>query len=111
MQTLSLAAVPVGTLIGVLSALFLLSILYAILLQFLESRHGFVSDYTWLTVVIGVGYTLVALAVISWVAAVLALVMFGVSCVPIIAWSLINDMRTRNELRDLLQRRGSDDRT
>lgn len=104
-----LLSVPYERLIGVLVVLFLASILYAILLQWSERRWGFVSAYTWLTVVVGVAYTLGGLAFLNWRAAVLALIVFSVSSVPIIARSIINDLAERNERLDLLEKRGNGD--
>lgn len=106
---LRLLSVPFERLTGVLLVLFLTSIIYAILLQWLERRWGFVSAYTWLTVVIGVGYTLCGLAFLNWKAAALALLVFVVSSVPIIARSIINDMAERNERMDRLEKRGNGD--
>jgi Na+/melibiose symporter-like transporter len=96
--------VPYGRLTGVLVVLFLVSVLYAILLQVLERRWGAVSDYTWLAVVAGVSYTLAGLAVLDLRAAALALIVFAVSAVPIVARSIVNDVRDRNELRHYLAR-------
>lgn len=104
-----LLSVPYERLIGVLVVLFLTSILYAIVLQWSERRWGFVTAYTWLTVVVGVGYTLLGLAVLNWKASALAFGVFAVSSVPIIARSIINDMAERNERLDLLEKRGNGD--
>lgn len=98
-----------GHIMGVLALLFLTSVLYAILLEWSERRFGFVSAYTWLTVVVGVAYTLGILALLSWQASVLALVMFAVSGVPIVGRSIINDMVQRNERMDYHERRGNGD--
>lgn len=94
-----------GQLIGVLGGLFVVSILYALALEWSERRWGFVSAYTWITVVIGVAYTLIGVAVLSLEAAILCLVAFGVSSIPIIVRSIVNDMRERNERMDRLERR------
>lgn len=98
--------VTIGPLIGVLSALFLLSALYAILLTWLEREFGFVTDYTWLTVVVGVGFTLVGLAILSVDAALLALAAFCATGIPIILRALILDMQQRKALRDHLAGKG-----
>ena len=104
-----LLSVPYGRLIGTLIGLFVTSIIYAVLLQWSERRWGFVSAYTWLTVVIGVGYTLIGLAVLCWQAAVLGLVVFASSCIPIITRSVILDLQERNERMDYHERRGNGD--
>jgi hypothetical protein len=102
---ISLVAVGYGQLIGVLVGLFVVSVFYALALEYSERHWGFVSAYTWLTVVIGVGYTLAGLALLSLEAAVLALFVFAASAIPIVARSIINDLRERNELRDHLEDR------
>ena len=104
-----LLSVHYGHLIGVLALLFLTSVIYAIALEWSERRWGFVSAYTWLTVVIGVAYTLAGLALLSWQASVVALVVFGASSLPIIARSIINDVVQRNERMDYHQKRGNGD--
>lgn len=101
-----LLSVSYGQLAGVLAGLFLLSVLYALALCWSERRWGFVSAYTWLTVVIGVGYTVAALAVLSLEAALLALLCFAASAVPIVARSIILDLRERQERLDRWQERG-----
>ena len=101
-----LSAGGYGRVVGVLAALFLFSCLYAIALGIAERRWGFVSDYTWLTVVVGVGFTLVALAVIAWPAALLALVAFATSSVPVIIRSIILDVQRRLALRRTFTQRG-----
>lgn len=108
-EGLCLGAAPIGHVIGVLTALFLVSVLYAIVLEYLERRWGVVTDYTWLSVVIGVGYTLGALALLDWGAARLALMVFAVASVPIIIRSLVNDIMQRHELRRHLEERGNGD--
>lgn len=104
-----LLSVPYGRLIGVLVVLFLVSVIYAIVLEVSERRWGFVTAYTWLTVVIGVGYTLVGLAWLSLEAAGLALLAFAASSIPIIVRSIVDDMQARNERLEVLERRGRDD--
>ena len=104
-----LLSVPYGRLIGVLVGLFVTSIIYAVLLQWSERHWGFVSAYTWLTVVIGVSYTLIGLAVLCWEAAILGLVVFASSSIPIITRSVILDLQERNERMDYHEKRGNGD--
>jgi len=103
-----LSAGGYGRVIGVLAALFLFGCLYAIALEVLERRWGFVGDYTWLTVVAGVGFTLAGLAVLAWPAALLALLTFAASSIPVIVRSIILDVRRRLALRDTFLRRGGE---
>lgn len=105
---ISLSLADWGTLAGVLAALFGVSVLYAVFLEWSERRFGFVSAYTWLTVVIGVGFTLIGLAVASLEAALLALAVFVASGIPIIARSVINDLRERQERLDHWMGRGGE---
>lgn len=90
--------------------LFGTSIVYALMLQFLwkHYRQAF-DDYTWLTVVIGVGYVLLYLYLLiplkSWLAVCLA---FFVASLPIIGRSLYNNLRRRKAELDFLSRRGED---
>jgi len=101
-----LLSVSTGQLVGTLAALFGVSVVYAIALEVSERRWGFVSAYTWLTVVIGVAYTLAGLAWLSLEAALLALLAFAASSVPIIVRSVVNDLRERNERLAHFERRG-----
>lgn len=103
---ISLSLADFGTLAGVFGALFGVSVLYAFFLQWSERRFGFVSAYTWLTVVIGVGYTLIGLAIASVEAALLGLAVFVASGIPIIARSVILDLLERRERLDRWQGRG-----
>ena len=105
-MSISLSLASYGTLIGVLVGLFLVSVVYALVLEWSERLFGFVSEYTWLTVVIGVGYTLVGLAIASVEAALLALVAFVASSIPIITRSVILDLLARRDRLDALERRG-----
>lgn len=100
-----LVSVSYGALIGALAVLFVLSILYALILQWAERKAGFVSAYTWITVVIGVAYTLGVVAFLSPGGALLAFLAFGVASVPIIARSIYNDLQERQERLDRLERR------
>ena len=95
-----------GTLTGVLLVLFLVSVLYAIFLEWSERRFGFVSAYAWLTVVISVGYTLIGLAVISLEVAILALLAFVATGIPIVVRSLCLDLAERKAWLDRLEKRG-----
>ena len=97
-----------GRVIGVLVGLFLFSCLYAIALEVAERRWAFVSDYTWLTVIAGVAFTLIAMALISPWAAALALAAFAVSGLPILVRSIALDVRRRQELRRAFMRRGEE---
>lgn len=101
-----LLSVSSGQLMGMLAALFVVSVVYAALLEVAERRWGFVSAYTWLAVVIGVAYTLVGLAWLSVEGALMALAAFAASSVPIIARSVVNDVGARNERMDRWQERG-----
>lgn len=51
------------------------------------------------------GYSLAGLAILSWQAAVLALAIFAVTGVPIVARSIYLDAKQRRELRERLERR------
>jgi hypothetical protein len=93
-------------LIATLSALFLLSSLCAIGLEHAERRYGFVSDHSWLTGVIGVAFTLTAVALLDRRAALLTLIAFAASGTPLVIRSLVNDAHSRAELRQLLAQRG-----
>ena len=85
-----------------------MSCLYAVFLSWAERRSGFVSAYTWLTVVIGVAYTLAGLAVLDLRAAVVAVLVFAMAGVPMVARSILQDLAERAELRDYLEDRGGD---
>lgn len=91
--------------------LFATSIIYALLLQLLwkHYRQPF-DDYTWLTVVVGVGYVLLYLSLLisldSWLTVCMA---FFVACLPIIGRSLYNNLRRRKAELDFLSQRGEDD--
>ena len=95
-----------GALAGTLLVLLLASSLYAVLLESLERSLGFVSDYTWLTVVVGVLLVIGALAFLSWTWALITLAAFAAAGTPIIVWSLWKDLSKRQELRRTL---GGDD--
>ena len=93
-------SVPCGALVGVLTVLFLASTLYAVALEWAERRYSFTSDYTWLTVVIGVALTLAGLAVLDPRAAGLALLLFVVTGIPMIGRAIIVDVRNRQRTRE-----------
>lgn len=92
-------------LVSTLIALFLASTLYAIALEWLEKNWQFVTDYTWITVIVGVALTLLGLAVLNPDCAVLALVLFAVTGIPMVIRALIVDQRNRQELRDAIRDR------
>ena len=102
-----LLSVADGRLIGVLIGLLALSTAYALLLEWLERRWGVVSAYTWFAAVVGVAYTLIGVALLDGRAALLSLIAFAVGSLPLIARSLINDIRARKALRDYLEQRGN----
>lgn len=104
-MAISLLWADYGPLIGVLVGLFVVSVFYALALTWAERQAGFVTAYTWLTVVIGVGYTLLGLAILSLKAAILAVIVFAASSIPIIARSIILDLKERRERLDRLERR------
>jgi hypothetical protein len=91
--------------------LFGTSIIYALVLQILwkHYRQAF-DDYTWLTVVVGVGYVLLYLYPLlplgAWLTVCKA---FFVACVPIVGRSLCNNLCRRKAELDFLSRRGEDD--
>lgn len=91
--------------------LFATSIVYALILQLLwkHYRQAF-DDYTWLTVVVGVGYVLLYLYKLipleSWLTVCQS---FFMACLPIIGRSLYNNLRRRKAEMDFLNRRGEDD--
>ena len=105
---ISLSLTDWGTVAGVLAGLFGASVLYALFLEWSERRFGFVTAYTWLTVVIGVALTLGGLAVASLEAALLALAAFVATGIPIVARSVVNDLRARQERLDYFEGRGRD---
>lgn len=64
--------------------------------MFLQTYPGrfLAARLTWLSVVVGIGVDMAIVAVfVSWPAAIAVMVVVGVSAVPIIIRSLINDMR------------------
>ncbi|MCI0729655.1 MAG: hypothetical protein L0332_23485 [Chloroflexi bacterium] len=65
----------------VLMVLLIVSTFYNKLIDHLHQR-GRMAGYTWLTVVVGVLYTLLGLAILDWQAAVLALLVFAFSGSP-----------------------------
>lgn len=91
--------------------LFITSILYALFLQWAWRHYRQVfDDYTWLTVVVGVGYVLLYLYLLIpleiWLTVCKA---FFVACLPIIGRSLYNNLRRRKAEIDFLNRQGEDD--
>lgn len=88
--------------------LFGTSIIYALILQYLSKTYRqALDDYTWLMVVVGVGYVLLYLYLLLpltfWFRVCLA---FFVACLPIISRSLYNACRRRKAELDFLSRRG-----
>jgi hypothetical protein len=80
-------------------ALWLISVVYAIDLQIWSQKwpESF-ADNTYMTVVIGVGYVLLALGfLLSWEAWLRVCAAFFVACLPIVARSLVNHAKRRRE--------------
>ena len=89
----------------VFGGLFVLSVAYAFVLQWWATRwpESF-DDLTWLTVVIGVGYVLIALGCLLELGAWLRVCgAFAFACVPIIARSVVNHARRRREANGYLE--------
>lgn len=91
--------------------LFATSLVYAIVLQVSWKYYRQALDeYTWLTVVVGVGYVLLYLRFLIpleyWLLVCQA---FFIACLPIIGRSLYNNLRRRKAELDFLKQRGEDD--
>ncbi len=78
----------------VFALLLLVSTLYAVILQVTSFGRWLARERTWLSVVIGVGYTVLALVLViprsAWFMVVMA---FLVASLPIIGRSLWNELR------------------
>jgi ABC-type spermidine/putrescine transport system permease subunit II len=88
--------------------LFGTSIVYALALQVLwKTYQQAFDDYTWLTVVVGVGYVLLYLYLLIPLEAWLRVcATFFVACLPIITRSIYNALRRRKAELEFLSRRG-----
>lgn len=83
-----------GTIWGVFFAMLLFGVGYNTLVAWLE-RKRYVEGYLSLVVALGVAVTLAGVAVISWQAALLTLVMFIASGTPMIAGSILRYIQAR----------------
>ena len=95
----------------VFGSLFFLSILYAVGLNWME-RHlaELFDDHTWITVVIGVGYTIIGLAILLEKETIwLIFFAFVSSGLPIVARSLINEIRRKKTFNHILQEEENDE--
>ena len=102
-----------GTPAVVYGILFTVSIVYALILEYLKREYQeSYDDLVWLMVVIGDGYVLLGLRVLfaaeEWL---LICGAFAAAGAPIVARSLINIMQARKRLADRLENlgRGGDD--
>ncbi len=80
-------------------ALWLISVVYAVVLQVWSQKwpESF-ADNTYMTVVIGVGYVILALGfLLSWEAWLRVCAAFFFACLPIVARSLVNHAKRRRE--------------
>jgi len=107
-MVIRLVSVTFGDLMGVLTVLFCVSVVYALLLEITERRLGFVTAYGWLASVIGAAYTLAGVALLSLEAAVLCLLAFVAAGVPIVGRSILRDVAERKGRLDHLEWRGHD---
>lgn len=92
----------IGTVSGVIPVLlilFLFGIGYNALVAWLI-HHGYDEGYMWVIVAIGVGVTLIGLALIMPSAAVLALATFAASGLPMAAGSWWRHVRSRKTAQD-----------
>ncbi|RPJ40090.1 MAG: hypothetical protein EHM35_00350 [Planctomycetaceae bacterium] len=99
----------VRTLGAALLALLPWGIGYALLLEWSEREWNFVSDFTWLTVIIGDSLVLVALGIARPEWALWFAAGFAVAGTPVVLRSLLNDSANRRELRRELEGRGRSD--
>jgi len=86
----------------------LVSLLYAVVLRaWSRSYPESYQDNTWLTVVVGVGYVLLALAVVTnlvvWLRVVVA---FGVAGVPIVASCVVSAAQRRRKAHARWEKEG-----
>ena len=86
---------------AVMLALTIFGIAYNSLVAYLE-RRGYAEGFLSLIVAAGVFVTLAGLAVLSWQAALLALVSFTASGTPMIVGSIIRYLQKREEARRAL---------
>lgn len=96
---------------AIYGGLFLVSVIYAVVLQWLRRRFGPALDgATWLMVLVGDGYVVLALRWLvdraAWETMCWAFLVAGL---PIIARSVANDLCRRKSQLDFLNSRGADD--
>jgi len=85
-----------------LSLAFLLSICYALFLALTEPGQWLRQELTWLSVVVGVGMTLVCIALVDTQTAQAAAVFFAVTGAPIVIESLIRMYRHWRDTQEKL---------
>lgn len=83
-----------GQIMAILFALILFGILYNMLVDFLDSRR-YSEGYLSLLVAFGVFFTLAGIAFISWAIALIALLGFAASGLPMMVGSISRYMRKR----------------
>ena len=88
-----------GLILAVLMGLFVFGLGYNVLVSWLI-HHGYDEGYMWVIVAIGVGVTLIGLALIMPLAAVLALVTFAASGLPMAVGSWWRHVRSRQAAQD-----------
>ncbi|HFC08425.1 MAG TPA: hypothetical protein ENJ54_01020 [Chloroflexi bacterium] len=86
--------VDLGLFLGVFFALLLFGVGFNAFVDWAE-RHGYTEGYTSLLVVLGVGATLGGLAVLDFRGALLALLLFIASGLPMVAGSVVRYVRRR----------------
>lgn len=86
-----------------LAGLFLVSAGYNWLINWLH-RAGRMQGYTWLSVIVGVGYTLAALAILDWQAALKALLLFAASGAPMALGDICRFWRDQEESRAIVRK-------
>lgn len=97
-----------SSVLAVILGLVIIGIIYNNLVDYLQ-RNKFDEGYLSLIVAGGVGFTLIGLAVISWQAAIAALVCFAASGSPMIIGSIVRYIRKRAENQFQIIERVADD--
>ena len=83
-----------GTILAVFLGLVLFGVVYNAFVEWLEGR-GYTEGYLALIVAVGVFVTIVGIAVINFQAAIIALVAFAGSGLPMIIGSIVRYLRNR----------------
>lgn len=103
-----LSSINMGALAALYLGLLLFGIGFNLLVAWLE-RKGYLNGYTSLAVVVGVGITVAATAVISPAFALITVVAFIASGTPMIAGSIWRHVRQREQELERLRREALDD--